>query len=1397
MAIVCEKCDFGNRDIAKYCTYCGRKLSSQAPLALDELVGLDSVKTQVTEIISIAEGIQRRRKLGRTAGKISLNAILIGNTGTGKNKIVDLLNSVFCKHRITSKDDILTVEAVDYSKFAKDFEQNFQKAKGGILFVNDVQKLVPAGYSGEVDPLDKLFTEMRKSPLDPIVVLAGLPKGFREYLRHNPNVKVSFPHIFELPDMNADQMLELTERELTKQGFTLSEDARAKLMKLFIHLLKTRDESFSNGHLVNNQVADVIRRYYQRTRGAFGDSIILQEDIMADIPREKTLQEILSELDALVGMEEIKQEIRDLAPTLEIQKKRAEATGETFIPNVHMVLTGNPGTGKTTIARKLGETLRAIGLLDRGHVVETDRKDLVAEYVGQTAPKTNGKINEAMGGILFIDEAYTLTPEGTSDSFGREAIDTLLKRMEDDRGKFVVIVAGYPKEMERFIDSNPGLRSRFKHFFDLKDYTPEELLAIFKSIAASQKYEVEESAEEKLSKIFETMYLRRDKNFANGRAVRDIFERCLMLQAKRLSAQNILEEKELSLIMIEDIPPVYEAEKTITLEDTLQRLDELVGLGSVKEEIRTLINYLKVDRARASAGEKATPLTIHFVFSGNPGTGKTTVARILADIFKAMGLLTKGHLVETSRKDLVGEYVGHTAPKTNSKINEAMGGLLFIDEAYALVPAGSIDSFGKEAITTLLERMENDRGKFVVIAAGYKDEMRTFLDSNPGLRSRFTKHIDFEDYAPDELKEIFILMARSKGMKLSDGVEELLTKLFARIHAKRDKGFANGRTVRNIFEMVLQNQANRIAGMLHQEDMPRNTLITITPDDFKSIDVDARQEKTLQEILSELDALVGMEEIKQEIRDLAPTLEIQKKRAEATGETFIPNVHMVLTGNPGTGKTTIARKLGETLRAIGLLDRGHVVETDRKDLVAEYVGQTAPKTNGKINEAMGGILFIDEAYTLTPEGTSDSFGREAIDTLLKRMEDDRGKFVVIVAGYPKEMERFIDSNPGLRSRFKHFFDLKDYTPEELLAIFKSIAASQKYEVEESAEEKLSKIFETMYLRRDKNFANGRAVRDIFERCLMLQAKRLSAQNILEEKELSLIMIEDIPPVYEAEKTITLEDTLQRLDELVGLGSVKEEIRTLINYLKVDRARASAGEKATPLTIHFVFSGNPGTGKTTVARILADIFKAMGLLTKGHLVETSRKDLVGEYVGHTAPKTNSKINEAMGGLLFIDEAYALVPAGSIDSFGKEAITTLLERMENDRGKFVVIAAGYKDEMRTFLDSNPGLRSRFTKHIDFEDYAPDELKEIFILMARSKGMKLSDGVEELLTKLFARIHAKRDKGFANGRTVRNIFEMVLQNQANRIAGMLHQEDMPRSTLVTITPDDFKSMHEAGSP
>lgn len=278
---------------------------------------------------------------------------------------------------------------------------------------------------------------------------------------------------------------------------------------------------------------------------------------------------------------------------------------------------------------------------------------------------------------------------------------------------------------------------------------------------------------------------------------------------------------------------------------------------------------------------------------------------------------------------------------------------------------------------------------------------------------------------------------------------------------------------------------------------------------------------------------------------------------------------------------------------------------------------------------------------------------------------------------------------------------------------------------------------------------------------------------------------DIEAVAEPEET--LEELMDKLNNMIGLEGVKHEVNTLINMIKVDEFRKSRGFKTSNVSKHLVFLGNPGTGKTTVARLLSKIYNRLGVLKKGQLVEVDRAGLVAGYVGQTAIKTKEKIDEAMGGILFIDEAYTLAKGGT--DFGQEAIDTLLKAMEDNRDNLVVIVAGYSEPMETFLESNPGLKSRFNKYIEFEDYTAEELFEIFISFCDSVGMKLNSEAEEYLKEYLHKLVSNKPENFANGREMRNLFETAIQNQANRIAGKLDTA-ITDEELNKITKEDLNA-------
>ena len=580
-----------------------------------------------------------------------------------------------------------------------------------------------------------------------------------------------------------------------------------------------------------------------------------------------------------------------------------------------------------------------------------------------------------------------------------------------------------------------------------------------------------------------------------------------------------------------------------TVEDVLAELDSLVGLEEVKAEVRKLVNLAKVNEARRAQGLKVPPMSYHMVFTGNPGTGKTTVARIVARAFRTLGIAKTGQLVETDRAGLVGTYAGETATKTNAKVDEAIGGVLFVDEAYQLV-SGDNDNYGKEAIAALIKRMEDDRDKLIVVAAGYTDEMREFLDANPGMRSRIARTIEFPDYSAAELAAIFRSMAKKNDFTLAPDLEAGLDAAIAKLTARRDRTFGNARFVRQLFEDATGRQANRLAeeGSLDADALKTLVLADLAVGERKA-DLHA---PTVEEVLAELDALTGMKPVKEEVRRLVATVKANKLRAEkGVGGDVTMSYNFVFTGNPGTGKTTVARILGRAFRALGVLERANFVETDRSGLVAKYEGQTAAKTNKLIDSAAGGILFIDEAYQLN-QGENDQYGAEAVATLLKRMEDARGTMVVIIAGYKEEMKKFMAINSGLESRFNRTIEFPDYSAKELAEIYRSMAKKAKYTLSADTDHWLEPYISMLTKERGKSFGNARWARNLFEKSIERQALRVTELADPSPEELTTIRLKDLGVKLKDKKSRrrptlawagpTLPSAMEPLTAVFGMGT---------------------------------------------------------------------------------------------------------------------------------------------------------------------------------------------------------------------------------------------------------------------
>lgn len=797
----------------------------------------------------------------------------------------------------------------------------------------------------------------------------------------------------------------------------------------------------------------------------------------------------------MIGVDEIKEEIGALYQHLQVNGNQIDRIAVPF----NFVISGQVGSGKTKLAYIITELLYEAGLSKKREPLEISAVSLMEsmEEVLEDAPPV----------IIINNAEYLWSAPAQSEKGGEEKnqIWLLLEQLLEDAclgQEHFYLFLGEMEAMDSLISNNSKIKN-YVTYLKIPVYSGSQLHQIGLQMIEKDEYEISDEGKEQFYQELRKKSVLGD--FANGHTIQQV-----IIEAKKNLAYRVA--KEGGARCYEDRDFVMQDEQEEPLEELREQLDSLIGLATVKDEVNEKIALFEArEKNRKEGNEDEEAVSLNTLLLGPPGTGKTTVARLLGKIYGQIGILPRGDIfVEVTRDGLVAGYSGQTALKVDEVVKKAMGGVLFIDEAYNLV-TGDNDDFGKEAFNTLLTRAENYRDRLMVIMAGYEEPMRQLLAVNEGMARRFPHQLHFEDYNEDELMEIFNSMLAKRRYYLHTDAEAAVKRL---IKSKMSRSnFGNAGEIRNMLEGMLQKLAVRVLNQKIEQSVDRRTIRKVDVEEY--IGHETENEKTLDDYLDELNNLTGMEGVKKHIMDEIKSSKIAQERARRAGVAYSPgSLHMILMGNAGTGKTTVARLIGKIYGKAGLIKSEDVfVEIRRESLVAGYMGQTGAKVTKEVERAKGGIMFIDEAYNLV-NGDHDEFGKDALNTLLAPIENNRDDLMVIMAGYEEEMEKLLKHNQGLRSRLNTKLTLEDYSLDEMVRIFYKKAELEGYKLDTDLEDCVADYIVREQEKAYPDFGNARGVRNCFEAVVKRMNARLAANDeiLLSETQLQQLPDEEISTI---------------------------------------------------------------------------------------------------------------------------------------------------------------------------------------------------------------------------------------------------------------------------------------------
>lgn len=796
----CPRCATVNRDVARFCKGCGDRLSVRGdPFA--DLVGIDVLAASVRAQLGDA-------MLVRTQGQVvRSHRLILGSPGSGTSRLARAIADCAEQTGLTRKGATLVTAREIRSQKPEDL---LSAAAGGTLIVDQAHRLLPApdvpsgGEQALFDLLDSLAN--RGDGTDPLVLVTGAPGPFAPFLRPDAALPRHFGEVLRLDDWSADQLAEVSRRRFAALGWTLDEGGGARLIARCRYLVNAVDLPRRHGHAVEELVQITTQAARTRLSGATGGALA-EVDIPGPVDQPTSLEELFAQLDTLQGIDAVREQLKQIIRAS--QERKLRDPGRPVLDG-HMLLMGNAGTGKTTIAKLLPRLLCKAGVLPTERLVEyANPASLQSGYVGQTSGRVNDAIDRARGGVLFLDEAHQMADSG-GHNFQREILNTLLPRLENERGQFLCILGGYTNSLPAVLALDQGMPSRFPEHYrvQLNNYDADTLATIYLTMARDASKTLTPEAERRMRQLMRLLRRWALPAFANARGAREFLNACIARQVARAGADpNELTEADIELPRSATGKSPEDA-----LVEAEKKLSTLVGQPQLRNVINRLRGNLLLWRAELEEGADAAPPLEHILLQGSPGTGKTTVARIMGSLLYGLGMLPRPHVEEVRGTELIKGIQGAAAQAVRELVDRAIGGVLFLDEVSGLIGQPQ----GVDVARELLPHLVDAKGRFVMIVAGYPHVVDGFLKLDDGLARRFGTVLELEDYTPEDVHSIARQSARDAGFTLTPEADSALLALLRSSRAAELLPSRNASMAHALIAAMRDRLASRLAPRLAQ-----------------------------------------------------------------------------------------------------------------------------------------------------------------------------------------------------------------------------------------------------------------------------------------------------------------------------------------------------------------------------------------------------------------------------------------------------------------------------------------------------------------------------------------------------------------------------------------------------